>query len=99
VAVKKIIGLKELLQDLDEIGERLDDVEIITKGLAEGMRKFVHIDTGYLKTTIYHKSNIAGAKAPYAGFEADRYGDHDYPGQAIDAWNEGKYLDWVVEPF
>ena|SRR3990170_2576508 len=102
----KIIGADELARALEEMLERLDDLELITKPLAEGMRRVVHIQTGYLQSTIYHNRSIAGADAPYAGFEADR-GDilaagkrgHDYAQRSIDDFDADAYFDRIVEPF
>ena len=104
--VTQIIGAAELEGAIGEILERLDDLEFITQPLAEGMRRVVHIQTGYLQSTIYHTQAIAGADAPYAGFEADR-GDilaagkrgHDYAQRSIDDFDADAYFDKIVEPF
>jgi hypothetical protein len=95
----RVLGLSRLLKGLDNVSEDLEDVSIITKELASSMRKNVHVATGYLRTTIYHKNNVAGAKAPYAGFEARRGGSHDFAQAAIDAFALSKYANYVVKRF
>jgi hypothetical protein len=95
----KIIGLTELRADFQKIIDNIDDIEIITRDLADLMRDYVHVDTGYLQSTIYYSGNVAGASAEYAGHEADRGGDHDYATGAIMALDIEKYADYVVRPF
>jgi len=103
----RIIGLPELnkaLADVAELIERIDD--IAPQMLEEDMHKFVHIITGHLKSTIYHKHALAGASANYAGYEADR-GDrlaggktgHDYAQRAIDVFDMEKLANRIVEPY
>lgn len=93
----KITGHKHVIQGLDQILDNIEDPEIITEDLAEGMRKYVHVQTGYLKSTIYYKHNVAGADAPYAGHEAARGGEHNFPQKAIDAFDINKYADNIVK--
>ena len=95
----RVIGLKELQEALAKIKANIDNVEIITRPLADLMRDYVHVDTGYLQSTIFYSGNVAGASAPYAGYEADRGGDHDYAELAVEAFDIEAYADYVVEPF
>lgn len=95
----RIIGADELHKDLVEMIQRMGDKSLITSRLEVDMRKFAHIITGYMKSTIYHNRMIAGADAYYAGFEADRGGSHDYAQRAINAFPVDRYHDEIVEPF
>jgi hypothetical protein len=95
----KIIGAKELQRALGEILQNVNDSSLIFERLAVDMSKYAHVVTGYLKSTIYSKDNVVGATAPYAGFEADRGGDHDFAQRAIDAFPMEKYSDEIVRPF
>lgn len=93
-----ITGLDELVQDIEKVIRLIKDPELITSELARYMRKFVHTRTGHLKSTIYYKHNIAGAKAPYAGYEEVRGGSHAFAKQAEQAFNMGRYADKIMEP-
>lgn len=95
----KIIGAKRLHRALTEVLQNIGDVSLITSRLVIDMTKYAHVITGYMKSTIYHKDNIAGADAPYAGYEADRGGSHDYAQRAINAFPVDDYFDEVVRPF
>ena len=95
----RVIGADELHEDLVEMIRRTGDMSRITSQLAIDMRKFAHVITGFMKSTIFHNRMIAGADAYYAGFEADKRGTHDYAQRAIKAFPAGKHLDWIVEPF
>ena len=95
----RIEGLDELKEALAKIKANIENVEIITKALAEGMRQYVHVDTEYLKSTIDYQGNVAYADTIYAGVEADRGGSHDYATQAVDSFDIESYADEVVEPF
>lgn len=95
----KIIGLDELSNAVQQILENLKDPEPVTKRLDTAMHKYAHVRTGMLRGSIYHKENVAGAGAPYAGYEADRGGAHDYAQRAIDAFPTEEYFNEVVEPF
>lgn len=92
-------GLPELNKALAEIARNIKKPDLVTIPLERSMTKFVHVDSGYLKSTIYHKAWIAGADAPYAGVEADRGGEHDYAERAIEDFDIDAYLDSLVEPF
>jgi len=94
-----IIGAKEAADALEDVAKNLDDISTVLDELMSGMRKYVHIQTGYLRDSIYKKKDHAGASAPYAGYEADRGGEHDFAQRAIDAFNLEKYADHAVEPF
>ena len=95
----RVIGGDELHKDLVEMLKRTGKVPLITKRLETDMRKYAHIITGYMKSTVYHTNFIAGADAYYAGFEADRGGDHDFAQRAINAFPDEEYFDEIVEPF
>ena len=95
----RIIGGDELHKALVEMLKRTGEVPLITKRLETDMRKYAHIITGYMKSTVYHTNFIAGADAFYAGFEADRGGSHDYAQRAINAFPVDEYFDEIVEPF
>ena len=95
----KVIGAKRLQRALTEVLQNIGDVSLVTSRLAIDMTKYAHILTGYMKSTIYHKDNIAGAKADYAGYEADRGGEHDYAQRAIDAFPVEDYFDELIRPF
>lgn len=92
-------GLPELNKALAEIARNIKKPDLVTIPLVRSMTKFVHVDTGYLKSTIYRKTWIAGADAPYAGYEADRSGEHDYAERAIEDFDIDAYLDSLVDPF
>ena len=95
----KIIGAKKLQKALVIVLQNTGDMTLVTSRLAVDMTKYAHVVTGYMKSTIYHKRNIAGAEADYAGFEADRGGSHDYAQRAINAFPVEDYLDELIEPF
>ncbi len=95
----KIIGAKELHAALVGLIKNVGNKKLITKRLEVDMRKFAHVDTGYMKSTIYHTFNIAGADAYYAGFEADRRGSHDFAQRAINAFPVEEYFNEIVRPF
>jgi len=95
----RVIGGDELHKALVEMLKRTGEVPLITKRLEKDMRKYAHIITGYMKSTVYHTNFIAGADAYYAGFEADRGGAHDYAQRAINAFPVEEYFDEIVEPF
>jgi hypothetical protein len=79
--------------------QNMNDLELITKPLASGMRKHAHVDTGYMRSSVYHKRDHAGADADYAGFEADRGGSHDFAVRAIEGFDIDEYLAHIVKPF
>lgn len=93
-----VLGLNKLRSELMEVIKQLDDIEVVTKELDIQMNKVVHIVTGYLKSTIYHKGNVAGADAPYAGYEEGRGGSHAYATRAIEALDIEKFADHVWRP-
>lgn len=95
----KVIGARKLQRALTGVLQNIGDMSAITKRLEVDMTKYAHVDTGYMRGTIYHKRNIAGADAPYAGFEADRGKEHDFAQRAIDAFPVEEYFDEIVEPF
>ena len=95
----RIIGGDELHKALVEMLKRTGEVPLITKRLETDMRKYAHIITGYMKSTVYHTNFLAGADAFYAGYEADRGGAHDFAQRAINAFPVDEYFDEIVEPF
>ena len=94
----KTIGFDLLANDIEQVRRLLQEPELITAALHASMSKFVHVETGRLKKSLYHKGNIAGAKAPYAGDEEEREGDHAYATRAIKAFDVDKYADEVLGP-
>lgn len=94
-----VIGNDKLSKDLDKVFTNIKDTKEIAKELDSLMNDYVHVLTGYLKSSIYHKTNVAGAKAPYAGFEEERGESHEYATKAIDAFDVNKYIDRVISPF
>jgi hypothetical protein len=95
----KVIGVEDIQKALEQIRANINNLEIVTRPLAASMREYVHVDTGYLQSTIGYSGNVAFAEAKYAGYEADRGGDHDYATQAVDGFDIEAYADTVVEPF
>lgn len=95
----KVIGAQALHRALVEMLSRINDRSLITKRLEVDMRKYAHVITGYMKSTIYHNRMEAGADADYAGFEVDRGGTHDFAQRAINAFPVKEYLDEITEPF
>lgn len=94
----RVIGLRELNAALAALADNIDDPTIATKLLLPEVQDKTPVLTGRLKRSEYRKENIVGAKAPYAGFVADRPG-RDYAQDAIDAFPMGRYAKAVVEPF
>jgi hypothetical protein len=94
-----ITGDKDIIIALEGIRRRTLDPEEAAAPLAESMRRYAHVMTGYLRDSIYHEGNFAVASAPYAEYEADRGGDHDFAGQAVDDFNMERFADRIVEPF
>lgn len=95
----RIIGLPELHGAMEKMLQNMNDTKIITRELEDEMRRHVHVITGYLKSSIYHKELVAGADSPYAGYEADRGGEHDYAEKAIQSFDIDKYVKHIVKPF
>jgi hypothetical protein len=95
----KVIGAEAIHHALVKVSQNIGDLKEITQQLDQDMHKFAHVDTGFMKSTVYHKRNVAGADAYYAGYEADRGGSHDYAQRAIDAFPWDKHFDWIVKPF
>lgn len=95
----RIIGLDEIQEALAKIKANLDNLEIITRPLADLMRQYVHVDSGDLQASIDFQGAIAYAETDYAGFEADRGGSHDYATLAIESFDMEAYADEIVEPF
>lgn len=95
----RVIGAKELADDIETMRKLLEKPELITKQLDRSMTRFAPVRTGHLKSTTYHKENIAGAKADYAGWVEEMGGEYAYATDAIKDFNMDKYADQVVEPF
>lgn len=79
-----VLGALAWTNALEKIIERIQPA-IFAKKLADLMQRYVHVKTGYLRSTIYYYGDKAGATAPYAGYEAERGGSHDFVSRAIDA--------------
>ena len=95
----RIIGEKKLHRALVEMTQNVGAKILITKRLDPAMREYAHEITGFMESTIYHNSMVAGADAYYAGYEADRGGAHDYAQRAINAFPVEEYFDELVRPF
>ena len=95
----KVIGADGLHKALVQMLALVGNKSLVTKQLDKDMRRFAHIITGFMESTIFHDRNIAGADAFYAGYEADRGGSHDYAQRAINAFPVEKYFDKLVKPF
>jgi hypothetical protein len=95
----KVVGVADIQKALAEISANLANLQIATKQLAGLMREYVHVDTGLLQSTIDYQENIAYTDTHYAGHEADRGGEHDYPQLAINAFDIESYADEVVRPW
>ena len=94
----KVTGLDEVIGDMERLRQNVQNLpDHVAEMLSEEMTQVVHVVTGYLRSTIYERKNIAGATAFYAGMEADRGGEHDFPGRAIEALDEDKILEWLME--
>ena len=94
-----ITGDKQLKRELDQLSKNIENIKFATEILERDMVRFVHIDTGFLKSTIFSDDEVAGATAGYAGVEADRGGEHDYAQLAIDAFNMEEYADKIWRAF
>jgi hypothetical protein len=95
-----VIGANELAEDFERMRRLVDNSpQLVTEQLADSMTKFAHVITGYLKASVYHKHREAGANAPYAGYESDRGGDHDFAERAIEDFDINRIADKIVEPF
>lgn len=81
ISIINIAGWVTLLQN---IRQKLN-AEIFAKKLAELMQKFVHVRTGFLRSSIYYYGDKAGAAAAYAGYESAKGGSHDFVTRAINA--------------
>jgi hypothetical protein len=100
MTVVRVIGAEALGDDLEKILKLLDEPELITKQLDRLMMEFAPVRTGHLKSSIYHKNDVAGAKADYAGWvELMRSKKYAYATQAIQDFDMNKYADQIVEPF
>ena len=95
----KVIGGEDLHRALVKMLALVGNKSLVTKQLDTDMRRFAHVITGFMESTIFHDRNIAGADAFYAGYEADRGGSHDYAQRAINAFPAEKYFDKIVRPF
>jgi hypothetical protein len=95
----EVIGARELGDALEKIAKLLDEPELITKQLERSMSEFAPVRTGHLKSSIYHKNDVAGAKADYAGWVEEMGDKYAYGTRAIEDFDIKKYADQVVEPF
>ncbi len=95
----KITGDKALSRSFDAMRDHIKNTEPVAKALAQYMRQYVHVRTGYLRSTIYHRPNLAGAKSDYAGYEAERGGSHAYDLQAIESTKLDLYADRIEGAF
>lgn len=79
--------------------EKSIEPAVFARELAMFMRRFVHIHTGFLKSTIYSYGDKAGATAVYAGYEAARGGSHDFVERAIMALDIDKKVTEGINGF
>lgn len=93
-----IHGLEDVTGDMERLRQNVKDMpDHVADVLGENMTDVVHVVTGYLRSTIYNRKNVAGATAFYAGVEADRGGEHDFPARAVAALNPEDLAAWVME--
>ena len=95
----KTKGFKQLALDTEKVIKLLRKPELITSALHSSMTKFVHVETGDLRKSLFFKGNIAGSKLAYAGFEEEREGSHAYATRAIKAFDVNKYANELMEPW
>ena len=95
----RIIGADKVGAALGDLADRVNDQEIVTSRLATGMRQYAHVLTGTLRDSIGFSGNVAFADAPYAGYEADRGGDHAFDELAIDNLDMEELADALVGDF
>ena len=95
----RVIGAEKLGVDMETMRKLIREPELATRPLDALMRKHVRVRTGFLKSTIYHKGNVAGASAPYAGWVEEMGGKYAYATKAIKSFDMDAYADDVVEPF
>lgn len=94
----KIKGFQKLEVDLGTMQTLLKNPELATEPLDVLMTKHAPVLTGALKGSIYHKNNIAGAKAPYAGFVEEMDNEYAYATKAIKEFHMEDYADKIMEP-
>lgn len=95
----RVIGARELALDLETMQALIENPEPATEQLDELMTKHVPVQTGHLKSTIYHKNDVAGAKAAYAGYVEEMGKEYAYGTQAIKGFDINEFADRVTEPF
>lgn len=88
----KVLNLALTLEFLQKLKNAISP-DIFARKLAELMEKVVHIRTGQLRQSIYFYGDTAGARAPYAFYEANRGGEHDFVQRAINALNLNATLE------
>lgn len=64
--------------------------------LVENMQDVVHVDTGFLKSSINFQDDVVYSTAEYAGVEVQRGGDHDFVGIAIEMTDTDKIMEEVL---
>ena len=95
----RVIGADKLAVDIKTMRKLVKNPELVTRQLDKAMHRHAPEDTGHLKSTIYHKGNVAGARADYAGWVEEMDKPYAYATEAIEDFNMNKYADQVVEPF
>jgi hypothetical protein len=91
-------GAAELAVDLETMRKLIENPEMVTRELDRLMTKHAPKRTGHLKATIYHKGNVAGAKAAYAGWVELMGGEYEYGLEAIQKFNVDGYADKIMAP-
>lgn len=94
----KIIGVEKLADDLELVRFLLSNLEIVTEELDVLMTRYAPVRTGFLKSTIYYKHDVAGADAPYAGFVEEMGGRLAYATKTIKSFKIDKFADKIWEP-
>jgi hypothetical protein len=94
----QVTGVPEVNQVFDEIAHNIGNVPSrLADQMTTYMREEVHVQSGYLHSTIHSDGPYAMANAPYAGFEADRGGAHDFPALAEEKITDDTVADYVME--
>ena len=95
----EVKGLDSLLRELDDLRVKITDLKPITAELARLMTVYVHVRSGYLRSTISHEAGRAIAMAGYAEVEEERGGEHAFAAKATEAFDPEKYADHIWKAF
>ena len=81
-----VVGLAEWAVLFDKILDKLKD-ETFAREISELFARYAHVDTGFLRSSMYYSNGTAGSRAIYASVEVDRGGSHDFVTQALNAFD------------